>query len=79
MGLTYLLLKKFKIDAFYCGVLTSLEWEFSEYQKGRFEIPVNGWKNIFNDRAFIQQRWSEVKNTYKLDFVEYIEKEIIED
>jgi hypothetical protein len=72
--------ERFRYERLKHAVFVSWESAFREYQEGLADdLPIEGMRRSFDTYNGLLDTWKDRKDIYRKDFVEFLEKEVIND
>jgi hypothetical protein len=77
-GETLSLVEQGHLIALYNKLFTQMEWEVQEGEfRGRFAIPLNGYRSAFGFYPGIRESWEQDKLNYAPEFVRFVDDNVI--
>jgi hypothetical protein len=79
-------LEAYRLQRFYMRMFIAWQWEWGEHELGRIEAPISAWRAAMRSDSDstlmlypgVRETWEASKSTFKPDFVQFIDEEVIE-
>jgi hypothetical protein len=77
-------LDKRRLWNLYMSLFVNWQWEWGEHNLGRFEAPIQAWRNLFQEipgkpgsLPGLKETWEANKDDLTPEFVEFMDKNVV--